>query len=265
MDLKDKVVWITGASSGIGAELAVQTAQKGARVILSSRNREQLETVRDSAGLNAKNSLVHPLDVSNYKNFNEDVNIVLDHFGRVDILINNAGVTQRETAASTDISVDERLMKTNYFGTVALTKSILPHFLERGSGVIAVTSSVTGKFGTQLRTAYSASKHALHGFFESLRAEVDSQGIQVTIICPGFVDTRISHNALKGDGELYGKADEGQLSGMTAAACARRYIKAIEDGKEEAVIAQFRERFAVWLSRFHPPLLRRIIRRSKVT
>ena len=265
MDWKDKVVWITGASSGIGKELVIQLASKGARIILSARNSDRLQEVCTSVGLTETNSHIHTMDLSKYHQINDDIEEVLQKFGRVDVLINNAGITQRAFASETELEVDEHLMNINYFGPVALTKGLLPHFKERGSGIVAVTSSVAGKIGTPLRTAYCASKHALHGFFESMRAEVHDQNIQVTIVCPGFIQTDISMHAMAGDGSQYGKMDDGISNGMTVEKCVNQYIKAIEQGKEEVIISQSKEKFAVLLNRFYPSQLRKLIRRSTVT
>jgi short-subunit dehydrogenase len=265
VDWTNKVIWITGASSGIGEELVYQLAEKGARIILSARNTDKLEAIKQQAGLDHTTGHIYPLDVSDYHDLATAAQNMIDRFGRIDVLINNAGVTQRAVAADTLISVDERLMNTNYFGAIALTKALLPHFLERQSGIIAVTSSVAGKIGTPLRTAYCASKHALYGFYESLRAEVYQHGIQVTLVCPGFINTDISRNALKGDGSKYGISDEAQAKGVPVKRCVKLYIKALEDGKEEVIIAGMKEKSGILLSRFIPGLLRRMMRRVKVT
>jgi short-subunit dehydrogenase len=182
----------------------------------------------------------------------------------VDILINNGGISQRSLAMKTPLDVDRMIMETNFFGTVSLTKAILPSMTERRSGRIAVISSLVGKFGTPLRSTYSASKHALHGFFESLRAEVWGLGIGVTLVCPGFIRTNISINALTGDGSPQGSMDEAQAHGMPPDACARKIIAAVKKGKPEVYIGG-KELMGVYIKRFAPGLFGRIIRKTKVT
>jgi short-subunit dehydrogenase len=155
-------------------------------------------------------------------------------------------------------------METNFFGTVSLTRALLPSMLDRRSGRIAVISSVAGKFGTPLRSAYSASKHALHGFFESLRAEVYTQGITVTLVCPGFIRTNISINALTANGTPQGTMDSAQAGGMSPDACAAKIVAAVEKGRPEVYIGG-KELLGIYLNRFVPGLFRRIIRKTRVT
>jgi short-subunit dehydrogenase len=193
--------------------------------------------------------------------FEPAVRTVLERFGRVDILVHCAGISQRARAADTELSVDRRIMELNYFGPVALTKQVLPSMIERGSGHIVAISSLLGKFGAPKRSAYCASKHALHGFFDSLRAEEFAHGIAVTIICPGFVQTNASLNALKGDGTPHGKMDQQIAGGLAADAAARRIVKAIERRRREVYIGQ-REKLGLYLSRWAPSLFHRIIRNT---
>ncbi len=265
MEWKNKVVWITGASSGIGEELVHQLARKNCNLILTSRNEKKLVEVQRVAGLSPKSSMVLPIDLSNYHHIEPEVDKVLDKFGHIDVLINNAGMTQRSFIKDTIIDVDERLMALNYMGPIALTKAVLPHMLARGTGHIVVTSSVAGKLATPLRSTYCASKHALHGFFESLRAEVYKQNIHVTLICPGFIQTNISSNALMGDGSQHRKMDEGQSNGMTVQACVRKNITAIENNKSDVIISGLKEKFALILQKFSPSFFRKMVREMKVT
>jgi short-subunit dehydrogenase len=163
----------------------------------------------------------------------------------------------------TNLEVDRRLMEVNYFGTIALTKAILPHFTGRGKGHIAVVSSLVGKFGTPYRSAYAASKHALHGFFDSLRAELHEKGVIITMLCPGFIHTQVSVNALTADGSPLGRMDEAQAEGMDPDRCAREMLAALRREKEEAYMGG-KEKYGVWLKRFMPSLFSKILRRSKV-
>ena len=196
---QDKVVWITGASSGIGAALASAFAAREATLVLSARRRDRLEAVR-TACTHAERHRILPLDLTEAAAIPTAVDSVLSQQGRVDILVNNGGITQRSLVKDTRIEVDRRIMETNYFGAVALTKAVLPSMLACRSGDIVVVSSLIGHFSTPLRSAYAASKHALHGFFDALRAEVYADGLHVMLVCPGFVRTEISLHALTADG-----------------------------------------------------------------
>ena len=199
MSFKNKVVWITGASSGIGKALAIELSQQKVKLILSSRNKEELELVKKQCQ-NSSEIEILPLDLEDYLNVQKKVDKAIALFDKVDILVNNGGISQRSLAKETQIAVDKRIMDVNYLGTVALSKALLPHFIKNKKGHFVVTTSIVGKIGTPLRSSYAASKHALHGFFDSLRAEQYKNNIIVTLVCPGFVNTNISLNALTGDG-----------------------------------------------------------------
>lgn len=257
------VVWITGASSGIGAALAREWAGRGARVILSARDEERLEAVRGECEEPARHRVL-PLDLERPDTFADAVATVLDACGRVDVMVHNGGISQRSRAEDTRLAVDRRVMEIDYFGTVGLTKALLPSMLDRGSGRFVVVSSLVGKIGTPLRSGYSAAKHALHGFFESLRAEVHDRGVRVTLVCPGFIRTEVSIHALTADGSEQGSMDRAQERGMSPEACARRIVRAVEAGRAEVLVGG-KEVWAVRLARFFPGLYRRLIRRVRVT
>lgn len=258
-----KTVWITGASSGIGRALAIEFSKQGANLILSARNNEALIETR-SLCMDIKNVKLLPLDLQKNENFEAVTQEAISLFGSIDVLINNGGISQRGLAVETSLDVDRKIFEINYFGTIALTKAILPYFIENKKGQIAVTSSVVGKFGSPVRTAYSASKHALHGFYDSLRAELNSYKIGVTIVCPGPINTPISENALTATGEKQNKKDEAIAQGMNPQVLAKRYIKALKKNKREAWIGK-KEVFAIYVKRFFPGLFARIIRNVKVT
>lgn len=252
----NKVVWITGASSGIGKALAYEFAQKGARLILSSRNERALEELRND--LKSGDHLVLPIDLENFSSHKNAVEKAIHHFGRIDILINNGGVSQRGLAAETDFKVDQIILNTNYLGTVSLTKCVLPHLLKENSGHIATISSVAGKFGVRYRSSYSASKHALHGFFDSLRSELRATKVGVTLICPGFIKTGVSINTLDGKAQKYGKMDVAVEMGIPPKVCAQKIIRAIEKRKDEVNICG-KEIVPLWLKRFFPSLLNKFM------
>jgi dehydrogenase/reductase SDR family protein 7B len=263
MTFDAQIIWITGALSGIGEALAYELSQAGARLILSARNVEKLHQVKSRCP-NPQQHWVIPLDLADTNTLDAAVTQVFQEVEKIDVLIHCGGVSQRALAQETDLAVDRRIMEINYFGTVALTKSILPSMRQHQSGQIVVISSVVGKFGTPLRSAYAASKHALHGFFDSLRAEVYDAGIRVMLVCPGFIKTDVSRHALTGKGEAYGKLDEAQAKGMEVRVCAKRIVRAMEQQKEEVYIGG-KEVWGVYLKRLFPRLFSRLIRRSKVT
>lgn len=260
----DKVIWITGASSGIGEALVKELVQKSnAKVILSSRNGQQLYEVAESAGLTVSRYSVIPLDLKNYKEMPEIAAKAVAAFGKIDILINNAGLSQRSLAIETDIEVDKRLMDVDFIGTVALTKAVIPYMIQNKGGHIAVVSSLMGIFGAPMRSGYAAAKHALHGFFDALRAELYAQNILITIICPGFIQTDISIHAVTGDGSSQGTMDDATMKGMPVDIFAKKMLNAIEKKKNQKVIGG-KEVLGVYLKRFFPALLAKVIRKAKV-
>ena len=260
----DKVIWITGASSGIGEALVKELAVKStATIILSSRHEDQLYAVAEKAGLSTDRFTVVPLDLAGYQNMNDKASEAVEKFGRIDILINNAGLSQRSLAMDTDIQVDKRLMDINFLGTVALTKAVTPYMIRNGGGHIVVVSSLMGIFGAPMRSGYAAAKHALHGFFDSFRAELYEKKILVTMICPGFVQTAISVNAVTGDGSLQGTMDDATMKGMPAEVFAKKMLTAIRQKKNQKSIGG-REVAGAYLKRFFPALLAKIIRKAKV-
>jgi len=264
MDFKNNVFWITGASSGIGKSLAIELSKKGVKLILSSRNEKTLEEVRLLCD-DMDNVVVLPLDLEQINTFKIKVLEAISFFGKVDVLVNNGGISQRSLVKNTDIKVDKQLMDVNYLGTIALTKMILPHFIDNKKGHFVTVTSIVGKIGTPLRSSYAATKHALHGFFDSLRAEVFKENIKVTLVCPGFVSTNISKNALTGDGSSQKKMDKATENGMDPDRFATLMIKAILKEKEEVYIGGLKEKFGVLLKRFFPKLLSKMIRKLSVT
>jgi short-subunit dehydrogenase len=263
--LSAKVVWITGASSGIGEALTIELAKKGVRLILSARRKEELERVKGNCiATSQPNIRILPLDLAKANTLQLSTEAAIQLFGHIDILINNGGVTQRSLAKETKLEVDRQIMEVDYFGTVALTKFLLPHFLKRKSGHFVVTSSVMGMIGTPYRSGYAAAKHALHGFFDSLRAEVWKENVFVTLICPGWVRTNVTINALTGDGSELNEMDNTTEHGLSPEQCAKKFIRAIEKRKEEVYIGGMKEIFAVYTKRFFPKLFSKIVRKAKV-
>lgn len=261
--LSDKVVWITGASSGIGEQLCYQFARHGASLIISAPTLPLLEQVK--ANLAAYQVVVHTLsfDLEQLEVIPNIVTKALGYFGRVDILVNNAGIALKDWVLSTKLAVDQKVMNVNYFGPIVLTKHLLPHMLERGTGQIVVTSSLSGKYGVPKISSYAASKHALHGFFETLRSEIFNSGVDITIIVPGIIQTKITAHALKGDGSLFGKVDKTFQKAYPAEKAAKRMLQAILNRKEEAFVGGT-EGISLILNRISPWLLRRFIRNHPI-
>ena len=259
MELAGKAVWITGASAGIGEALAVAFAQAGCRLLLSARRQDALERVAARCQ-GAPDVQVLPLDVTDPSALDGALEAAEALIGPVDVLVNNAGVTQRSSADDTDMAVYRSLMEVNYFGAVALTRAVLPGMLARGQGQIVAMSSVAGKVGAPLRTGYCAAKHALVGYCDALRDEVHDRGVRVLVVCPGFVKTDISLAALQGDGSRHDTMDDDQAAGVPAALVARRTLRGIEQGQDEILVGG-KETWAVPLKRLSPGLLNRATRR----
>jgi dehydrogenase/reductase SDR family protein 7 len=253
---KDRVSWITGASSGIGEALACALAREGAIPVLSARRVDELERVRGRClELGAPDALALPLDVTEAAAMPEAVAAVRERFGRVDTLINNAGISQRSLCVDTDMNVYRRLFEVDVLGQIALTKVVLPVMLAQGSGHIAVMASVAGKVGAPYRTGYCAAKHAVMGFFDALRAEVERKGVRVTTITPGYIRTAISIHALRGDGHEFGSTDREIAAGMDVDRCAQVILQGFRRGKPEIAVGDGFEMHALWLKRLFPRLV----------
>jgi len=269
MNQTPKTVWITGASSGIGRACAEVYAAKGDRVILSSRRVDALEKVADDLShrfphVSKSSFVIAPLDLAQPDSLHGIVKKVLSDVVTVDIVIHCGGISQRSLAIDTSLEVDRHVMEIDYFGTIALTKALLPHFVKRQAGQFAVVTSLMGVFSSPLRSGYCGAKHALHGFFEALRAEHYKDGIGITMVCPGFIATDISLNALVGNGSKQGTMDKKTGAGMSPLDCAKRLVKGLEKRRSEILIGRS-ELIAVYLKRFFPGLLRRIMRKAAVT
>ena len=261
----NKVIWLTGASSGIGEALTYELARsRGVRLILSARRKAELDRVKGNCPAEAQpNVRVLPLDLTQGDTLRLCAEAAVQLFGHVDILINNGGISQRSLVNETSLDVDRRIMEVNYFAPVALTKYLLPHFISRKSSHIVNISSLTGKFGTPFRSGYAASKHALHGFFDAVRAEHYKDNIRVTMICPGFIHTPITLSALTGNGTPLNKMDDAQYHGKPVSWCARKIVRAIARNKQEVYIGG-REVMGVYVKRFFPLLFSRLIRKVAV-
>ena len=260
MSVAGKTIWITGASSGIGEALVYACAAQSANIILSARRTQELERVSAQAGAN---TYVLPLDLCEPDTFASKTEEAINAFGHIDIIIHNGGISQRGSVMNTELSVYYRMMEVDFFSYVALTKALLPHFQQRRSGHFVVISSVMGKLGTPLRSGYAAAKHALHGFFDCLRAE-SADNINVTLICPGYVRTNVAVNALSATGEKHGKRDQEVAEGHPADQTAEQILRAVAANRYEAYVGKpfGQERLGLLIKRFLPSLMVRIAERQ---
>jgi dehydrogenase/reductase SDR family protein 7 len=261
MKIDGKTIWITGASSGIGEALTYHLEQRNCKLILSSRKEEQLNQVKANC-TNQDHIKILTLDLSDFDGMSAKTEEALSAFGTIDILINNAGISQRSLIANTNFEVFKKLMDVNYLGTVAITKAILPHFVKQQKGTYVTISSLMGKFSSPYRSGYCGAKHALHGFFDALRMEHEKDGIGVAMICPGFVNTNVAQNALTGDGSAQNQQDEATENGLDVNVFVKKMIRAIERNRFETYIGG-KETIATYL-RLFPKLLHRIVLRSTV-
>ncbi|WP_168408317.1 SDR family NAD(P)-dependent oxidoreductase [Acinetobacter indicus] len=262
-DLTGKVVWITGASSGLGKALAKECALQGADVILTARRYEELEKVRVTL-LNPERHVSVCADITDESQVRHAYAQVLAAKGRIDWLINNAGLSQRALIQDTTMQTERAIMEVDYFSQVFLTKTVLPTFIAQQSGRIAFVSSVAGLLGTQYRASYSAAKAAIHMWANSLRAEVAQEGIEVSVIFPGFVKTNVSFNALNGEGKPQGHQDEAIENGLEPDLFAQTTVSALLAGEEYIVVGGAKEKLGVWVSRLSPSTLYKMIRKMKV-
>lgn len=264
--LKGQVIWITGASSGIGEALVYNLAHQGAKLILSARRKEEMERVKGNCPEYAQADIrILPLDLSDSSTLPLMAQAATQFFGHVDILINNGGISQRGMAKDTILEVDRRLMEVDYFGQIAITKGLIPHFIQRKKGHFVVITSVLGVIGARNRTGYAAAKHALHGFFDCLRAELwnESKDIHVTIVVPGWIATNLALHALTASGKELNEADLRNSGGLTPESLATKIVSAIRKKKEEVYFGGFKEMTSVYLKRFVPGIFSKIVRNVK--
>lgn len=262
MNTNRKTIWITGASSGIGEHCAYIFAKNNFNVILTALEEDKLKQVKEKCESFDSKCFVLPYDLSDLDNLDYLAQKALNFTGQIDILFNNAGISQRGLAGETDFEVDKKIMDVNYFAPVKLTKILLPKMISQGGGTIAVTTSIAGRFGFPLRSAYSASKHALYGFFETVQAEYFNNNIKVVIVCPGRVKTNISFYALEKDGKQHGKLDKGQANGLEVEIAAEKIYKAIIKQKPEVLVGK-KELLMVFIKRFFPAISRILVRKIK--
>lgn len=262
VSFRDRLVLITGASSGIGKALVHELAKEGARLILADRKVEDLVSLKEECLKSTSFCETISFDLSVPDEVVSAAKSILEKYGPIYLLINNGGISMRSLAVETPIEIDRKIMEIDFFSYVILTKAFLPSMIENGVGFIAATSSLSGKFGFHLRSSYAAAKHAIQGYFETLRMELKPYGISVTIAYPGSINTSISVNAIKKDGKPHGVMDPAQANGMSAEDCAKHYLKAIKQGRPEVLIGG-KEFIMFHLKRFFPRIFFRVIGKIK--
>ncbi|HOC37550.1 MAG TPA: SDR family oxidoreductase [Tenuifilaceae bacterium] len=260
VNFRNRIAWVTGASSGIGKEIALALAREQAHLILSAKNPEELEVVASECRKYTPFCHEVPFDLSDPEEVERIAKSVVNTYGHIFLLINNGGISQRSLAVETPVEIDRKIMEVDYFSHVIITKTVIPGMIEAGVGYIAATSSISGKFGFMYRSAYAAAKHAIQGFFETLRVELKPYNISVTIAYPGRIRTSISLHALDKEGNEYGKMDPGQSNGLAPQKCAKRYIRAVKRRKPEILIGKS-ELLMVHIKRLLPSLFYKMVSR----
>jgi len=260
MELKNKIIWITGASSGIGEALAYSCIAEGAKIIISARREDELKRVAANCKTGSENILILPLDLEHTAGIEEKVNQVILKFGKIDILINNGGIGQRGKAVNTTTEVDRKVMEINFFGTINLSKAVAKIMQKQQSGKLVVITSIMGKYGMPLYTTYAASKHALYGYFESLRQELYADNVKVLIVSPGFINTDVSTKLLTENGSQYGIKSDAQKKGMSSMDCAKGIVKAIKGGENHKYVGGY-ELFSVFVKQFLPKTFYKLMRK----
>jgi len=255
-----KTIWITGASSGIGEALAYALSAAGANLVLSARRTSELERVKTSCAHPEKIDIV-PLDLSSHESVNSAISACLSRHDRIDMLFNNGGISQRAEALNTDLEIVRRVMEIDFFSNIELSRAVALHMKEHGGGHIIITSSLMGKWGFYLRSAYAAAKHALHGYYDSMRMEVEPFNIRITLLTPGFIASEISKHALNDKGESTGEMDNNQATGMSTEQCAQEILRGVAAGKTEFGIGG-KELLGLKLHRFVPAIFEKILRKQ---
>ena len=265
MEFKNKIVWITGASSGIGEALAYEFAAQGAKLVLSARREVELQRVAQASEEQGGSALVLPFDIVDLAQHTLQVTQVLQTFGRIDVLVLNAGVSQRSFVLDTKFDVYRKLFEVNFFSIVHLVQQVIPVFQKQHAGIFVPIASVAGRISTPRRAAYGATKHALIGFFDSVRAELHADGVQVTTILPGYIRTEISLHAMNEHGEKYGKMDPNQAKGLDPQFTAQKIVHAVSQGKNHFFVGGALERFGLIVQRLFPSIVPYMLRKIKNT
>jgi len=258
MNLVNKVIWITGASSGIGEAIVYALAKENCKLVISARRINELNRVKANTNLSEENILVLPIDLEQHQNAKDWTKKVIDKFSRIDILINNGGISQEGFALNTSTEVEQKIMNINYFGNVALSKAAAPIMQQQQSGKIAVITSIAGKFGQAGLSSYSASKHALYGFYDSFRLELKKDNVSVLLVSPGFINTNVTLNAVTGDGSSFNQNSPAQENGMKTDVFANKFLRTLKSNSSHKYIGS-KELLAIPFKTFFPNLFYNLI------
>ena len=258
MNLSNKVIWITGASSGIGEATVYALAKENCKLVISARRIEELNRVRSNTSLSDENILVLPIDLEQHQNAKNWTKKVTDKFNRIDILINNGGISQEGFALNTSTEVEQKIMNINYFGNVALSKAVAPIMQQQQGGKIAIITSIAGKFGQAGMSSYAASKHALYGFYDSFRLELKKDNVSILLVSPGFINTNVTLNAITGDGNTFNKNSPAQENGMKADVFAEKFIRTLKSNSNHKYIGN-KELLAIPFKTFFPNIFYNLI------
>ena len=259
-DIKEQIIWITGASSGIGEALAYLCVSEGHKIVISARRSDELLRVANNCKTDANNILILPLDLEHTSDIEDKVQLVLQKFGKIDILINNAGIGQVGRAINIKPEVDRKIMEINFFGTINLSKVVARVMKKQKSGKLVVITSIMGKYVLPLYSTYAASKHALYWYFEALRQELYSDNVKVLIVAPGFIDTEVSTKLLTENGSQYGIKSDAQKKGMTSTNCAIGIMNAVKNGNDHKYVGGY-ELFSVVVKLFFPKMFFKLMRK----
>jgi dehydrogenase/reductase SDR family member 7B len=255
--LANKTAIITGASSGIGKALALECHRRGMKVVMAARNMDAMKEIVEKAGISEGDVLLVPTDVSQQEDCRRLIETTVAHFGGIDLLINNAGISMRALFEEADLKVIERLMQVNFWGTVYCTKYALPHLLQSRGSLVGV-SSIAGYKGLPARSGYSASKFAMQGFLETLRIENLKKGLHVLVACPGFTSSNIRKTALSKDGSPQGESPRQEDKMMSAEMTAWHILKAVEKRKRTLVLTS-QGKLTVGLNKLFPSWVDRLV------
>ena len=236
MNLTNKIVWVTGASSGIGEAICYELMKYNCKVVLSARRESELLRVKEQMNIADENVLVLPIDLEYTKEAGDWAKKIMDKFGSIDLLINNGGISQKSLVGETNEEVERKVMEINYFGNVALAKAVTPYMIKQKMGKIVVTTSILGKFGLSFHSTYAASKHALYGFYDSLRMELKKDNVSVLLASPGFINTNVAVNSITGDGSSSNEDSPAQVNGMKTDVFARKLVRAVKSDRNHIYI-----------------------------
>tara|TARA_R110001592_G_scaffold220353_4_gene475027 strand:- start:4750 stop:5547 length:798 start_codon:yes stop_codon:yes gene_type:complete len=253
MDLTNKVVWVTGASSGIGEAICYELMKYNCKVILSARRESELLRVKKEMKISEEDVLILPIDLEKTKEAESWTTKVMERFGRMDVLINNGGISQKSLVEETTEEVERKVMEINYFGNVALAKAVAKIMKQQQSGKIVVTTSILGKFGLPFHSTYAASKHALYGFYDSFRLELKKDNVSVLLVAPGFINTNVALNSITGDGSTLNEDSPAQINGMKTTIFARKLVGAIRNDRNHIYIGS-KELLSIPFKTFFPNL-----------